>query len=113
LLLPVRVQVQMTRVLREALSNVILHSGGYHCRVCIGWAAGELSLSVEDDGRGMDPAALPATGNGLGGMERRVRILAGRQTWQRSPLGGVRLQVQVPLNPDASGGVATSTPSRP
>ena len=112
LLLPARVQVQMTRVLREALSNVILHSGGHRCRVCIDWVAGELCLSVEDDGRGMDPAALPATGHGLGGMERRVRILAGRLTWQRSPLGGVCLQVQVPLVPAASGSAATSTLSR-
>jgi signal transduction histidine kinase len=107
LLLPARVQVQMTRVLREALTNVIRHSGGHHCRVRIGWAAGELSLSVEDDGRGMDALAA-STGNGLGGIERRVRILAGRQNWHRSPLGGVCLEVQVPLSPDA--GAAASTP---
>lgn len=110
LLLPARVQVQMTRVLREALSNVIRHSGGHHCQVCLGWAEGEFSLSVEDDGCGMDLAALPASGNGLGSMERRVRILAGRLTWQRSPLGGVCLQVKVPLAPGA-GSVPVTTPS--
>lgn len=103
LLLPARTQVQLTRVLREAVSNLIQHSGGAHCRVVIGFPPQALSLTVEDDGCGMDAGALGAKGNGLGGIERRVRILGGRHSWRRGPLGGAFLEVWVPLVPDGSG----------
>ncbi len=106
LLLPARTQVQLTRVLREAVSNLIRHSGGRHGRVVIGFPPEAMTLSVEDDGCGMDAAALGAKGNGLGGIERRVRILAGRHTWQTGPLGGTWLQVWVPLGSDAPQGAS-------
>ncbi len=99
LLLPARTHVQLTRVLREALSNVIRHSRGRRCKVTIAVNADELALSVEDDGRGLDPAAFAVHGNGLAGIERRVRMLAGRHAWLHSPLGGAGLQVRVPLEP--------------
>ncbi len=109
LLLPARTQVQLTRVLREAVSNLIRHSGGRHCRVVIGFPPEAMTLSVEDDGCGMDAAAVGAKGNGLGGIERRVRILAGRRSWQTSPLGGAWLQVWVPLGSDAAQGAPPFT----
>ncbi|MBK7991714.1 MAG: hypothetical protein IPK05_18930 [Comamonadaceae bacterium] len=40
LLLPARMQVQLTRVLREAVSNLIRHSGGSRCRVEIAFRPG-------------------------------------------------------------------------
>ncbi|MBK7991713.1 MAG: hypothetical protein IPK05_18925 [Comamonadaceae bacterium] len=62
-----------------------------------------MTLSVEDDGCGMDVAAMGAKGNGLGGIERRVRILGGRHAWQTGPMGGAMLLVRVPLLPDGGG----------
>jgi signal transduction histidine kinase len=102
LLLPARAQVQLTRVLREAVSNLIRHSGGRRCRVEIGFPPGAMTLSVEDDGCGIDVTAVGAKGNGLGGIERRVRILGGRHTWQSGPMGGAMLRVRVPLLPDGA-----------
>ena len=61
-------------MLREAVSNLIRHSGGSRCRVEIAFPTGAMTLSVEDDGRGMDVAAMGAKGNGLGGIERRALI---------------------------------------
>ena len=39
--------------LREAVTNVIRHSGARNCRIRLADAAGELSLEVTDDGRGL------------------------------------------------------------
>lgn len=100
LLLPARTQVQLTRVLREAVSNLIRHSGGTRCRVEIGFPTGALTLSVEDDGCGMDVSEVGTQGHGLGGIERRVRILGGQHSWQSGSMGGARLQVRVPLAAD-------------
>lgn len=96
---PARAQVQLTRVLREAVSNTIRHSGGHCCRVSVQVTADVLSLSVEDDGVGLSDDALAeqGRGHGLGGIQRRVRILGGQQIWRRSSLGGACLWVAVPL----------------
>ena len=98
LLLPVRATSQLTRVVREAVSNIIRHSGAAHCRVHLLIAAHELQLEVEDNGVGMDAAAVAdAVGLGLPSIERRVRRLGGTHRFMVGPLGGTLLTVRVPL----------------
>ncbi len=98
LVLPARTHVQLTRVLREAVSNAIRHSGGTQCRVRIAFGEGSMSLEVEDDGHGMrDARARSGVGHGLPNIERRVRNLAGRHSFSVGPLGGSLLQLAVPL----------------
>ena len=98
LVLPARTHVQLTRVLREAVSNTIRHSGGTQCRVRIGFGEGLMLLEVEDDGRGLKDARASADGgHGLPNIERRVRNLAGRHSFSTGALGGTLLQVKVPM----------------
>ncbi|MFZ0190956.1 MAG: histidine kinase [Streptosporangiaceae bacterium] len=52
--------------LREAVTNVIRHSGAKNCRIRLTERPGELSLEVSDDGRGLNhpptsPQASPST----------------------------------------------------
>ncbi len=97
LVLPARTQVQLTRVLREAVSNAIRHSGGTACTVRLSFAPGQLLLQVQDDGRGLPPDLPAGTGHGLPGIEARVRRLAGQHSWQAAQGGGTVLNVAVPL----------------
>jgi len=99
LVLPARTHVQLTRVLREAVSNAIRHSGGTACTVRIVFEPGLLHMEVADDGRGLDAARERAStgGHGLPGIERRVRKLAGRHTLRTAPGGGTLLALSVPL----------------
>lgn len=102
LLVPVRAASQLTRVVREAVSNIIHHSGAAHCRVRLTVSAHELQLEVEDNGVGMDSAAVAAAvGMGLPGIERRVRRLGGTHRFVVGALGGTLLMVRVPLEPGA------------
>ena len=101
LVLPARTHVQLTRVLREAVSNTIRHSGGRLCRVRIALRPGGLTLQVDDDGKGLPVTSRPG-GHGLPNMERRARKLGGSHVFSRSDLGGMRVQVDVPLGPEAS-----------
>ena len=79
--------------LREAVTNVIRHSGAGSCRIRLLERDGELSLEVADDGRGVSrppdggngtqaggPAGSPApsTGSGLHGMAERLSAVGGR-----------------------------------
>lgn len=97
-----RLHLQLTRLLREALSNVIRHSGARRCRVHIEAGADQVLLSVDDDGRGWpaasDAPGVAGPGLGLPGMERRARKLGGHHRFEASPLGGARVWVQVPLD---------------
>lgn len=94
---PARAQVQLVRVLREAVSNVIRHSGARRCTVRIAFPPGWLQLEVEDDGRGLPPGAGSGPGLGLPGIQRRVELLGGAHHHGSGPDGGTRLRVSVPL----------------
>src|SRR6202042_3198990 len=58
--LPTSPEVLLLRVGQEALSNVRKHADASCARVCLDYAEEAVSLAVTDDGRGFDPAAVPA-----------------------------------------------------
>lgn len=97
LALPSRVQVQCTRVLREAVSNVIRHSGATECRIRIDWDGRGLMLEVADNGRGLAAAGAGRVGHGLASIEGRIRGLAGWHRFEAGENGGTRLAAWIPL----------------
>lgn len=94
--LPADIDLAAFRILQEALTNVVRHAGTDTCRVTVEQRDGELSLEVEDDGRGGLPAG---TGFGLVGMRERVALLHGRFTAGPRPEGGFRVAALLPLPP--------------
>jgi len=101
LLLPARTYVQLTRVLRETISNVIRHSGASDCRVEIQVSRSELQLCIQDNGCGLD-LKKKTHGHGLPGIERRARVLDGTLNIDTPEQGGTRVKLRVPLTPAAS-----------
>lgn len=100
LMIPARVSLHMTRVLREAVTNVIRHSGATRCRVAVAVGQGEIHLQVEDNGRGLGGAATPeSSGLGLPSIERRARRLGGVHRFSTTGAGGAVVTVWVPLGP--------------
>jgi two-component system, NarL family, sensor histidine kinase UhpB len=83
------------RVVQEAMTNVVRHSGARHCLVRITAGAAELVLEVIDDGCGL-PAASRWNG-GLLGMQERVGMLGGQLHTSPSPGGGLCLRAAFPL----------------
>lgn len=63
----------MAMTLREAITNVIRHSGAKTCSITISSENGALRLSVADDGNG----ALLREGGGLGGVRARLAAAGG------------------------------------
>ena len=112
LLLHARLQVQLTRVLREAVSNVIRHSQATVCRIQLALEDGHLRLTVDDNGRGLAfadpnnaelkagaPGSVAGSGHGLVNIERRAFNLGGSHQFGQSDLGGASVQIRVPLEP--------------
>ncbi len=82
----------LAMALREAVTNVIRHSGARHCKIALdAGPEGALRLSVEDDGRGGEIQE----GSGLRGM--RIRLMAaGGELEIRSDGAGSRLLASLP-----------------
>ncbi len=66
------------RAAQEALTNVQKHADASHVWVRLQQSGDTLTLTVEDDGVGVDATALEtATGFGLQGLQERARALGG------------------------------------
>ncbi|MFJ2132543.1 sensor histidine kinase [Streptomyces sp. NPDC087845] len=93
------------RIVQEALTNVVRHSGSRTARVRIGYEPGRIRLRIDDDGPATGNDA-GGSGNGLAGMRERAAALGG--TIEAGPRadGGFRVLAELPLLSDAPGAAA-------
>jgi signal transduction histidine kinase len=109
------VELSAYRIVQEALTNTIKHSGASQARVVLRYRSGDLELEITDDGAGAEPgggattgggaatavratpaatatrraiAAAPTRGLGLVGMRERVGFHGGTLTTGAAPDGG-------------------------
>lgn len=100
--LPQKVCRELARIVQESLVNVRKHSGARHVLVRLAQRAGNLLLTVEDDGRGfpfsgrLSETELATSGRGPAVIRERVRLLAGELTIESNPGHGARLEVRIP-----------------
>jgi signal transduction histidine kinase len=87
---------ELTQVAKEALHNVLRHSGVAHARLMLTVDADVLQLTVTDHGCGFD-ATAPLNGYGLRGMRERITALGGRLEIQSAPGKGTTLWAQISL----------------
>lgn len=84
------------RILQEALTNVVRHSGARTARVRLAWQPRALELRVDDDGPATG-APVGGSGNGLVGMRERAAALGGSLEAEPRPDGGFRVVARLPL----------------
>jgi signal transduction histidine kinase len=96
--LPPGTDLAAFRIVQEALTNVVRHSGSRHARVCLdhGGAAGTLRLRIDDDGPATG-ADAGGSGNGLAGMRERAAGIGGSIDAGPRPDGGWRVFAVLPL----------------
>ncbi|HUG81217.1 MAG TPA: ATP-binding protein [Bryobacterales bacterium] len=89
--------IHVYRVLQEALSNVLKHSGSQHAQVRLTAADGQVQLEVEDNGRGFPAAASPSKGLGMVAMRERAQLIHGRLAIEQPPGGGTLVRLRAPI----------------
>ncbi len=84
---------------KEALCNLVQHSRANAVRLTIGAAAGQLTITLTDDGCGTDLQAprTRAGADGLDNMRRRLAHLGGHCAIQSAPGQGLTVTFTVPL----------------
>lgn len=97
--LSARAYVQTTRILREAVSNIIKHSGASHCGVRSTIAEGDFQLVIQDNGKGI-PLELDGRldrGHGMSSMKHRAKQLQGQCLVESGPGYGTVIRLTLPL----------------
>ncbi|MEN9544980.1 MAG: hypothetical protein RLZZ598_1813 [Pseudomonadota bacterium] len=97
-MLSARSFVQTTRILREAVSNMIKHSGASQCHVRCAVDA-DLQLVIGDNGRGV-PMQLDGKldrGHGMYSMKHRAKQLHGQCLVESGPGYGTVIRLTIPL----------------
>ena len=98
-LLPARGFVQTTRILREAVSNIIKHSGASHCKVRCAISERQFGLTVQDNGKGI-PLEFDGKldrGHGMSSMKHRAKQMQGQCLVESAPGYGTVIRLTLPL----------------
>jgi signal transduction histidine kinase len=108
--LPDQVEMDLFRIVQEALSNILRHSGSPSAAVCLERRMDCIVLQVVDWGRGMSMAApnepspdvySSPGGVGIPGMRHRLRQLGGRLDINSTP-EGTTITAIVPISREGS-----------
>lgn len=82
---------------REVLTNVVRHSQAGSCQVKFETEDGSVQLYIEDDGRGMDQAALQHRGgSGIAGLKQRLQLVDGHLELHSPSGGGLKVGLSIP-----------------
>jgi two-component system sensor histidine kinase DegS len=95
-------QIAVFRIVQEALSNALRHSGASRVNVRLRLGDDEVVCRIEDDGRGFDVAVAGATRPGrerygLLSMRERARLLDGTCVVESEPGAGTRVVLRIPV----------------
>ena len=99
---PADVEIQIIRIIQEALTNVRKHAGANNAWVRFEQNGDWIHISVEDDGWGFDPTQVTGEGRhyfGLQIMRERAESVGGDLELDSRPGKGTRVVIRVPLAP--------------
>lgn len=95
--LPARIEAGLCRIAQEGIANALRHAEAHTIRLELTGGANKIVLSIEDDGRGFDPAEATGGRFGLIGMRERARLLGGDLQVVPQPGAGTRIEATIPL----------------
>jgi len=98
--LPAELVHHLYLVVKETLHNVVKHAGATEVWLRLRLAEGTITLTIEDNGRGLQTENTPAPdANGLGNLHRRAGEIGGRCEHRSEPGKGMTVTFVVPLKP--------------
>jgi nitrate/nitrite-specific signal transduction histidine kinase len=100
LVLPPQAATQLIRIVHEALSNIVRHSGASKATVTVEREPGMARITIADDGRGfvVETAAEDARHFGLQTMKDRAEVVGGTLVVQSSPGHGTHVILELPTD---------------
>jgi signal transduction histidine kinase len=101
---PLRLATCLYRIAQESLGNVGLHAKASQVTVVLTVSSGAVSLTISDNGIGMDFEEVRRRKAGLGmlSMQERARLLNGTVNWDSSPGEGTRVTAHFSMGSESS-----------
>lgn len=96
--LPDKVQINLYRILQEALNNAIKHGEPKKIEVQLAYSEGEILLTIEDNGKGFDKQETNGTGIGIRSMKTRVGAMSANLDIVSNKGRGTIVSVVVPIH---------------
>jgi signal transduction histidine kinase len=93
-------EVQLLRVIQEAMTNCRKHSGAHLLKVGVAMDGSRATITISDDGKGFDPGRIEHEGGGHFGlvfMRERMEQIGGTLTMDAIPEGGTLLKLNLPI----------------
>jgi signal transduction histidine kinase len=95
-------QTSIYRIVQEALTNIVKHSGAGTARVAIRRGRGSVAVFIEDDGKGFQRSEviahdLESRGIGLVSMEERIGMLGGSLSLWSEQGRGTHISFSIPV----------------
>ena len=89
-------QMQIYRILQEAVSNISRHAGAARVRLLVNASSeGDFVLNLEDDGRDFDPQDRRIKqGRGLANIRARASLIEAEVSWSRREGGGTQFTLR-------------------
>jgi signal transduction histidine kinase/ligand-binding sensor domain-containing protein len=88
-------EIQLYRIVQEALNNVCRHARAKLVRLGVRAEQADLIIELHDDGRGFDGNSTTATGHGIANIRSRANLINAQVAWQPAQLG-CRFLVRLP-----------------
>ncbi len=104
-----RVQVELLRIVSEALNNVRKHADATTVRIVAEVSDGEVVITITDNGRGFAPEEAFDRGMGLQGMHERARLIGGSLLVRSEISGGTTIEVRAPVVARGVGSVSETS----
>jgi signal transduction histidine kinase len=92
------VQIGLYRIAQEALNNIVKHARASHAHVSLECEAGQVALSIRDDGRGFDPSGGEPHQLGLSIMRERARAIGAKLVLESEPESGTQITITWPAS---------------
>ena len=95
--LPANVQMQIYRMVQEAVSNIWRHAGATHVKMTVAAEpGGDFVLQLQDNGRDFDPREPKnLEGRGLANMRARASLIGAEISWEKQESGGTVFTLQL------------------
>ncbi|HEX9925505.1 MAG TPA: sensor histidine kinase, partial [Anaerolineae bacterium] len=93
--LSLHLEQALFRVAQEALANVARHSRATAAQIYLNWEGEDVILTIANNGRGFDVAAMVGKGMGLRSMRERVEALGGHLVVDSRPSAGTRVTARL------------------
>jgi len=101
-----RTEAEVLRIIQEALNNVRKHADATVVRVGSEVSERVLRLTVSDNGRGFEVAAVPRDRFGLASMQERAEGVGAELTIHSRPSDGTQVVLDLPIHTNRKNGVA-------